>query len=311
MIQLREVDLNLLVVLDALLREQSVTLAADQLALTPSAVSHALKRLRELFDDELLLRDGRRMRPTVRAESLAEALPRLLNQVSRVIEPPAAFSPETSNRRFHLAAPDFVAPLVPSLLRHLHAKAPEVALELAPYAESAVRDVAEGRYDALVAIAGIQSDDLRTTPLGTWRWAVYARAGHPAFDDWSATAWSTYPHLQIRPRPLARPSGGRGPAFTDRRAAELGIHRVIRAVVPHFSMAAPILAKTDLLLTIPSVAMGDSVAAYDLDCREVPFDLEPLRLSLYRSAAQGDEPGIRWFIERVTAAFDNPEHTSP
>ena len=84
---------------------------------------------------------------------------------------------------------------------------------------------------------------------------------------------------------------------------------MIRAVVPHFSMAAPILAKTALLLTVPSVAMGDSVAAYTLDCRELPFDLDPLELSLFRSAALGDEPGIRWFLEQVTAAFVGLDHT--
>lgn len=74
-------------------------------------------------------------------------------------------------------------------------------------------------------------------------------------------------------------------------------------------MAAPILAITDLLLTVPSVAMGNSVAAYNLDCRELPFELEPLSLSLFRNAAEGDEPGVRWFLERVAAAFVDPDHS--
>jgi DNA-binding transcriptional LysR family regulator len=284
-----------------ILREQSVTRAAERLDLTPSAVSHALKRLRGLLDDELLLRDGRRMRPTVRAESLAETLPRLLRQVVRTIEPPEPFSPATSSRTFRLAAPDFIAPLVPSLLRDIHAKAPGVRVELAPYSKSAIRDLADGRYDALVASAAVRSEDLRAAPLGLWPWAVYARAGHPAFDDWSVTAWSTYPHLQVRPSVLE----GQGP--TDRRAAQLGIRRVVQTVVPHFSMAAPVLAQTDLLLTVPSVAIGDTAAAYDLDHRDLPFDLAPMGLSLFRNAAEGDEPGVRWFLERVTAAFSNPD----
>ncbi len=301
-IQLREVDLNLLVVLDALLREQSVTRAAERLKLTPSAVSHALKRLRELLDDELLLRDGRQMRPTVRAQGLAETLPRLLRQVARTIEPPQPFIAATSDRTFRLAAPDFIAPLVPCLLRDIHTEAPAVRVELEPYSASAARDLADGRYDALVGSGGMQSDDLRATPLGSWPWAVYARAGHPAFDDWSVTAWSAYPHLQVRPIGFA----GQGP--TDQRTAELGIRRIVQAVVPHFSMAAPVLAQTDLLLTVPWVTMGDTAAAYDLDHRELPFDLAPLELSLFRSAAEGDEPGVRWFLERVAAVFDPSEN---
>ena len=74
-------------------------------------------------------------------------------------------------------------------------------------------------------------------------------------------------------------------------------------MVPNFSMAAPILAQTDLLLTVPSIAMGSTLAAYHLDRREIPFDLPPMGRSLFRSAAEGDEPGVRWFLERVAAAF--------
>ena len=142
------------------------------------------------------------------------------------------------------------------------------------------------------------SDELRSERLGSWSWAVYARAGHPAFDDWSVGAWSAHPHLQVRTSLLE----GRGP--TDRRATELGIPRVVGAVVPHFSMAAPVLAQTDFLLTAPSVTMGSAAEPRQLESREVPFDLPDFGLSLFRNAAEGSEPGVRWFLERVAAAFD-------
>lgn len=302
-IQLRQVDLNLLVVLDVLLQERSVTGAADRLHLTPSAVSHALRRLRELFDDELLLRDGRRMRPTVRAEGLTETLPRVLQQLARIIVAPEPFRPATSTRTFRLAAPDFIAPLVPPLLQEVRDAADGVQVELVPYSSTAVRELAEGRYDALVAPDGIRNEDLRRKPLGTWPWTVYGRQGHPGFTDWSLEAWSAYPHLQVQTSVFR----GQGPV--DRQASQLGVRRVVGAVVPHFSMAAPILAQTDLLLTVPSVTMGNTVAAYHLEEREIPFDLPDLGLSLFRSAAGGDESGVRWFLERVEAAFRNPDES--
>ncbi len=127
-IQLKQMDLNLLIVLDVLLQERSVTRTAGLLHLTPSAVSHALKRLRDLFSDELLVRDGRRMRPTVRAEGLAETLPRVLQQLERTIAGPEPFRPGTSTRTFRLAAPDFIAPLVPSLLQEVGNAAPGVRI---------------------------------------------------------------------------------------------------------------------------------------------------------------------------------------
>ncbi len=296
-IQLQQVDLNLLVVLDVLLRERSVTRAAQQLHLTPSAVSHALRRLRELFGDELLVRDGRRMRPTVRAEGLVESLPRVLQQVARTIAAPEPFKPATSTRTFRLAAPDFIAPLVPLLLQEVGSEAPGVRVELAPFSSTVVREFVEGRYDALVAPSVIQDEGLRGLPLGSWPWAVYGRAGHPAFADWSLKSWSAYPHLQIRTSILR----GRGPI--DHRTSKLGIRRLVGAVIPHFSMAAPILAQTNLLFTVPSMIMRSTVVAYRLESRDVPFDLPKMGLSLFRSAVGGDEPGVRWFLKRVEAVF--------
>jgi len=296
---LEEVDLNLLVVLDVLLREQSVTRAAERLHLTRSAVSHALGRLRESFGDELLVRDGRRMRPTVRAEGLAETLPRVLLQLERALAGPEPFRPEESTRTFRLAAPDFVAPLVPSLLRDVGEVAPGARVELAPFSngDGAICELVAARYDALVAPTFLEHEGVRCESLGTWSWAVYGRQGHPAFQVWSPEAWSAYPHLQI-----LRTTDGRGQGEVGRRATEQGLHRVVGAVVPHFTMAAPILAQTDLLLTVPSVVMSNLVAAYDLESRDPPFELPPMGLSLFRSATAGDEPGVRWFLERVAVA---------
>ncbi len=297
-IQLWETDLNLLVVLDVLLREQSVTRTAQQLHRTPSAVSHALGRLRQQFGDELLIRDGRRMRRTVRGEGLAETLPRVLEQLVRTLAGPDPFDAAESTRTFRLAAPDFVAPLVPRLLREVGEVAPAVRIELAPFGPSAIRDVAEGRYDGLIAPSAIDNEALRSVPLGQWPWVVYGRAGHPAFSRWSLKKWSAYPHLQVRTSLLR----GEGPI--ERAAIERGIQRHVGAVVPHFSLAAPVLAQTDLLLTVPGVAMGHAADAYELDHRKVPFELAPVQLSLFRSATTGDEPGVQWFLSQVTAAAE-------
>ena len=169
-------------------------------------------------------------------------------------------------------------------------------VELAPFSTMAVRELSEGRYDALVAPSAVEHEGRRSEALGSWSWAVYGRRGHPAFSDWSLEAWSAHPHLQIRTTVL------RGTGPIDQRAAEQGIDRVVGAVVPHFTMAAPILAQTDLLLTVPSIIMSGATAAYGLERREVPLDLPRMSLSLFRSAAAGDEPGARWFLERVAAA---------
>ena len=291
--QLVDIDLNLLVVLDVLLEERGVTRAAQRLHLTPSAVSHALRRLRAMFDDELLVRDGRHMRPTVRALELGETVPRALRQLRRALAAPVPFEPGTSTRTFRLAAPDFMAPRV---LQEVATAAPRVKVEWVPASPTAVRELTQGHYDALIAPGAFEHEGARGHDLGEWPWRVYGRAGHPAFDRWSLDAWSTYPHLQIATSVLR----GQGPI--DQRVGELGVERRVGAIVPYFSMAAPIVAETDLLLTVPSISMQHALASFGLEHREVPFELPRMRLSLFRSATNGHEQGVRWFVERIEAA---------
>lgn len=293
-VQLRQIDMNLLIVLDVLLRERSVTRTAEQLHLTPSAVSHALRRLRASLGDELLIRDGRRMRPTVRAEALADSVPRALQQLQRALAMPEPFTPESSSRTFRLVAPDFIATLVPNLLEDVGTMAPGVRVELSPYTSSATRDLADGRHDAVIAPSGRDQEGVRGEPIGSWHWAVYGRSGHPAFADWSLDAWAAYPHLKV--------GIGTGTGPVEQRAATYDIQRVVGAVVPHFTMAGPILAQTDLLLTVPCVVMESMAALHELECRDEPLGLPDMGLSVYRNAAMGDEPGVRWFLERVMAA---------
>jgi len=293
--QLREIDLNQLVVLDVLLQERSVTLAAQRLHLTPSAVSHALKRLRELFDDELLVRDGRRMSPTVRAHELSETIPRALRHLAHTLVAPEPFSPATSTRTFRLAGPDFIAPLV---LQAVGKVAPQVRVEWAPTTSMAVQELTRDHYDALIGSSAFKHEGLRGQSLGEWPWRVFGRSGHPAFNRWSLEAWCAYPHLQIGTSIIR----GHGPI--DRRLSELGISRRIGAVVPYFSMAAPVVAQTDLLLTVPSMSLHNAVEVYHLDQRAVPFELPPMNLSLFRSATGGQEKGVRWFLERIEAACE-------
>ena len=236
------------------------------------------------------------MRATVRAKGLSDTLPRVLQQLERTLAGAEDFSPGTSNRTFRLAAPDFIAALVPRLLQEVGSAGPGIRIELAPFAHAAVRELAEGRYDALIGPSAIEDEGLRSEPLGDWPWVVFGRAGHPAIAAWSIDAWAAHPHLQIGTSVL------RGPGPIDQRVAALGVRRTIGAVIPHFTMAAPILAETDLLLTVPSMTMASTSAVYGLEQREVPFDVPRMRLSLFRSAAAGDEPGVRWFLDQVASA---------
>lgn len=293
---LSKIDLNLLVLLDVLLRTQSVKQAAEALNLTPSAVSHALRRLRVVFGDELLVRDGRRMVPTARADALAAALPDVLSRTAQLFTPPAPFDPANSNRVFRLLAPDFVTPLVVRLLHQMARIAPHVGVELLPFTPATTSDMKNGQFDAMIGPAGVDDSTLRATPIGRWSWVVYARPGHPAFSHWSLEAWAAFPHL------LVRTSGPAHPGPIDRIAQAHGVTRRVGATLPHFAAAAAALAQTDMLLTVPTVTMQPMTGLLSLEHRPVPFDIPPLELALFHHAVTGAGPEAQWFRAQVASA---------
>lgn len=282
-------DLNLLVVLEVLLQERSVTRAAARLGRTQSAISHALGRLRDALGDELLVRDGHHMRPTARGEALAEALPRALDGLRRAVREAAPFEPARCARTFRLAAPDFLGGALPELLAAVAAAAPLAQVELHAVGPSALRDLAEGRFDLVVAppLPGDRGP-VQHAALGGSGWRVYGRPGHPALAEGGAAAWARWPHLQIR-------TGTGEPGPVDRAAAAAGLRRTIGAVVPHFAMAPAILARTELLLTVPRAALHGLVAAHGLDEAPPPLALPPMPLWLYWSALLGGDGAVAWF----------------
>jgi DNA-binding transcriptional LysR family regulator len=298
-LHLASTDLNLLVVLDALLEERSVTRAAKRLGRTQPATSHALARLRALFEDPLLVRVGGAMRPTPRAAALASEVARALAAVRRVLAAESEFDPTQSDRVFTLSGPDFVAAAFPALLGDLANAGSTASVEVIAAAPGMLRDVAEGRVDAAVALAPSgRVEGLRSELLVALDWAVYARGDHPAVRAWSAKAWASYPHLRIR-----TPSREPGPVELAARAAKL--RRRSGPVLPHFLLAPPLLARTDMLLTVPRAILSDVAPRFGLAALPCPLKLAPIELWLHWSATlEGDAAGA-WFRARVREAVSS------
>ncbi|MEL6179550.1 MAG: LysR family transcriptional regulator [Myxococcota bacterium] len=299
-IDLAQIDLNLLVVFDVLLQEQHVTRAAKRLHRTQSATSHALGRLREQLGDPILVRVGGRMRPTPHALRLAPEVRRLLQAIERVLSQPTEWDPSVSERVFTLVGPDFVSATFPRLLSDMSASAPGVGVELVPPSRGMLHDVALGRYD--LAVAPVDAPHVEGTssqPLASLPWVVFARRGHPAVDRWGLDAWLQYRHIRIR-----TVSQGPGPvdaAVTDRK-------RRFGPVLPHFMLAPPLLAQSDLLLTVPFGVLADAVTPFGLVALPCPVPLEPLELALTRSLQCEQDLALTWFRNRVCDAVAQTFH---
>ncbi len=292
-IDLRHFDLNLLVVFDVLMTERSVTRAAERLGRTQSAVSHSLSRLREQFGDVLLTKAGARMQPTALAFDLIEQARPMLAGIQRVLSPQHVFDPTSSTRVFRLAAPDFMLALFTELMARLARDAPRVAIEWTTPREPTLLDVAEGLVDIAIVPSELRlPQGVTGEAVGALEWRCYGRAKHPAFRDWNAAAWTRAAHLMVR-------VGDAVASPVDVAASAAGLTRSVAGWVPNFGAMAPVLAATELISTLPMLAMKDALRAYRLERVPVPFALPPLPHAMVWCSGRNRDGGLIWLRERL------------
>jgi DNA-binding transcriptional LysR family regulator len=292
-IDLRRFDLNLLVVFEVLMIERSVTRAAERLGRTQSAVSHSLQRLRSQLGDPLLIKGGVRMQPTPFALELIEQARPMLRRIQRVLSPRHVFDPASSQRVFRLAAPDFMMTLFIDLMARLRKEAPGVSVEWTAPREPTPLDVAEGQIDIAIVPAELRLPDGATSEaVGALEWRCFGRQGHQAFSQWGPDTWAKWPHLVVR-------VGDSLTSPVNVAASAAGLGRTIAGWVPHFSAIAPVLARSDLIATLPAIAMEETLHPYHLESREVPFPIAPLPHAMIWSTGRNNDPDIAWLRDRL------------
>ena len=266
---IRNVDLNLLVALDALLAERSVSRAALRLHLSQPAASALLARLRELFGDPLLLRSARGMLPTPRALELLGPVRQVLDEIDAIVQPRAAFDPASAAQTFTLSASDYVEyALLPKLVDYLEQKAPGVRLEVRPLdLQSVAKQMESGEVD--LCVTGLQNAPagLHVQPLYTERIVSVVRRKHPGVGaELTLDQFCSLEHIQVSVR------GSGISARVDEALKALGRKRRARLAVPHFLLVPEIVARSDLISNLPErLARG---YANKLRIFDPPLDIE-------------------------------------
>ena len=295
-IQLHRIDLNLLVVFEALMVEGSVVAAAEKLGKTASAISHALARLRDQVGDPLLVNVGGRMQPSPFALTLMDDVGPILRSVKRALALPEPFDPATSDRVFRVACP-VSGRVLSEIMTRVHHAAPGVRLEWL----SAPRQVFAATAEGLVDIAHLGGetrlpDGLDEVEAPAFEWTSFVRAGHPALADWGPEAWSTHSHVQVTisndaPNPVERPA--------DPRSSE----RHIGALISEFSSLGPLLASTDLIGTFPRIMMAWDMDTYDLRPLPPAISLPPFRTRFFWSSRLSNDPASKWIRDIVLRSY--------
>ena len=295
--ELGALDLNLLHALVALVEERSTTAAARRLGLAQSTVSGTLARLRDVFGDELLVREGRGLEPTPRAlELVAACAPHLENLVAAVVAV-RPFDPEADGRVFRLGCTDAVAlAVLPALAEALRRSAPRCVLS-----------VRVGDYRSLPEMlatgeAATVLGYLRADPSATAKRRVLRRAPWVVLRDAEQPPVAGLEDFCTRPHALVTPAGDLA-GFVDDELARTGASRRVALAVMSFSLLLPSLRGTDLVATVPDFVARALDGLGGLAADPCPVAVPPVTNTLaWRASADGD-PGERWFRDRVTAAF--------
>ncbi len=247
-----DIDLNLLVALDALLAESSVAGAARRLGLSSSAMSRTLARLRAATDDPLLVRAGRHLVPTPRAADLRERVPTLAREVRALLQPAAkALDLALLERTFTLRANEaFVHVFAARLVAAVTRAAPRVRLRFAPKPDRDVRPLREGSVDLEIGVLGPTGPEVRVQALFTDRFAGAVRRGHPLLaGDITPERFAACGHVVV-----SHPAHTVDPV--DEALGALGLARDVVVVAPSFPAALAIACASDLVAHVTESCLG-------------------------------------------------------
>ena len=292
-------DLNLLRVFLAIWDLRSLTAAGDRLGLTQPAISHALRRLRDWFDDPLFVRAANRMLPTEAAVRLHEPLDQAFGIISRAIQERVAFDPKVTQRVFRVAMSDVSEVYyLPRLMAKLVRVAPTMRLDVVPLAVDAiVGAMRAGEVDLAIGYLKNLEGECVSRSLFDDKFVCMVRKGHPV----GRTKLTKANFVNLRY--IHAGTNAPGHQMIEQWLAETGIKRQIAVRLGHFSVAPDIVRDTDLAVIFPeSVARQlDSAKAFRL--LPLPFDPPPVEIKVHTHPRFASDMGIGWLRDMLVAMF--------
>lgn len=294
---MQDVDLNLLIALDVLLQERSVTRAAARLRLSTSAMSRTLSRLREALGDPVLVPAGRAMVSTPRAEEIAEQVHLLSAAVQAMLRPPPPVDPRRMEREFTIRANEaFTQLYAAKLSAAVSATAPGVRLRFVPKPDKDIQPLRDGTVDLEIGVISGDGGELRAQTLYRDTYVGIARPGHPLLDQpvtpERLCAWG---HVVF-----ARRRGRSGPA--DDALAERGLSRRVSVIVPGFPAVIAVVSASDLLGLVPRSACL-ALPGYKTVLFDLPIPMPELIISQIWHPRMDADAGHRWLRQVVFETF--------
>lgn len=299
--KLSQIDINLLPILDALLQERSVSRAAVRVGRSQPAISHALRRLRHLLQDELLVRVGQRYELTAEAQALADPLHVLLQQLSDVLAARPTFDPQHAEREFSIAATDYVAgTILRSAIQKLAVEAPRVRFNISEATGGdVVAEIRSGHQHIAIFPKELRpiASDFHSEVLARDTWCCAAWSGNTAIGSrLTQETFETLPHVVE----LFSPSVEQG--YPGAFLASLGVRRRPIVRTSYILLAPFLLQGTSALAVLPRRLADWFCEAADLRIFPVPFELPDFIIEMCWSARYTTDPAHMWLRSELKDA---------
>lgn len=299
MMHISRVDLNLFIVFEAIYAEGSVTRASMKLNLTQPAISHALGRLRLMFDDPLFVRQGHQMVSTPLARSIIEPVRHSLRGFEVTLNKLNRFDPASTEKEFTLALRDVLeSTVLPPLMVALEHDAPHARVAAVQVDRRELEsELQAGTLDCAIDVLLPLAPDIRHARILADRTLVVARRGHPRLQgEITLDQYLAEQHILASSR-------RKGPGIEDFELSRIGMQRKIRLRCQHYFAACRVVSQTDLILTMPERYARVANQQFDNQLLPLPLEMPAWDVYLYWHANVEDDPANKWLRERLTAAM--------
>lgn len=296
--KIRRLDLSVLLIFVGLMRRRKAADVADELGLTNSSISHALRRLRDVFGDELFLRRPHGLEPTAYAERIEPLVRQAVDAVQAALADPPTFRPETAEATLRIAASDReIASLIPPTLAKITAEAPGIRFSVLSLPRAAsLQGLSDGTLDLALGFFRSADEAYDRHPIRTESYLVVAREGHPLMsEDLTAERYAATKHVLVS-------TDGSLTGIVDEALAERGLSRRVSLAVPSFLPALSVVADSDFVATLPATLVQRYAAAFRLVFREPPVRIRPFSVSVLSHRRNRKSALHTWVIDAVREA---------
>lgn len=308
---INKIDLNLLVYFDILLRELNVTRAARYLNITQPAMSNGLRRLREMFNDPILVRTSKGMAPTERALSLAPRIHEIVSQAQLVVEPEAQFDALSSHRVFRISASDYAeSTLIPPMLTRLRNAAPNVVLDVLTPSDIESVDIETGKVDLVINRFDTIPKSFHHKTLWTDSFSCVLSRLNPLRHSFNLETYLSAKHIWVSKTGMGvgvgmNPSDVQRLGWVDEELRKLGHQRQICVFTRHYQVAMLLAQQHDLIVTLPSKITALVRHNDQIEIREPPFSIAPIELTMAWSPLLEHNPPHQWLRALISSVADS------